>query len=126
MPFKQARDYLYTVGMHSGRTRALNAFYETTKNFIERVYGKNEFLKLHTLDWFQVLTVLRNSASHADNYKKGNYFPNHSNIPQYPASLSWGTLTMTNKQRDPIRYNDKEVMELLKHALEFFETNYTG
>ncbi len=87
-------------------------------------YGKEEFAKLHNLDWFRVLTVLRNSASHADNYNKAIYFPNHKTLPVYPDVIEWKTIKIINKQTEPIRYNDAEVIGLLTHIMNFFKSNY--
>ena len=113
---------LLRMNSHYNRTRILNAFYEITIHYIEGLNKEKEKSlksKLFNEDWFRVLYVLRNNASHFDNYGKQIEW-----IFRKKDSISWETITI--KKDDighEIRYNDAELIRLFRYGLLYFKDN---
>lgn len=104
------------------RTRILNIVFETINHYFSK---SHLWKKLHTLDWFQVLYLLRNNASHFDNYNKIITFPTWKwLITPYPEKVEWNNIRILNGQfGHDIRYNDKQVLELIDNIITYFDQN---
>ena len=114
---------------HFLRNKAINSIYEIIHKYLLQE-GKQEMTKYYSYDWFRVLNVLRNSASHADNEGRVVQFPDRdpkwkknpdkNPIKPYPDTIQWGNIKITRGQKENIRYSDKDLLELFKHIVSFF------
>ena len=107
---------------HFIRTRVTNNVFELIKYYLD-----DKFLMsgLHSLDWFQVLYLLRNNASHLDNHGLHVKFPDWKwLINPYPEVVSWNGIEIKNGQKgETIRYSDKQIIDLLDVINNYFIEN---
>lgn len=120
--YKEGCKDLLKMNTHFLRGRILNAFYEITMNYIEgfdSVKQKALKDKLFKEDWFKVLYVLRNTASHFDNYGKEIEW-----IFKKKDQVSWHNIIINkNDIGHLIRYNDAEIYQLVSFGLKYFLEN---
>lgn len=125
--FLEAEEVVRGRNAHFIRARVLNAVVELIKKYYE---GSDKWFQLHELEWFQVLYVLRNIASHADNYNNKIIFPKRTPNSwkklkkAYPDKIQWKGIEIENGHIGNIRYNDEEILELLDYVIQFFSLNF--
>lgn len=129
--FKSTSQSLYQRNAHFLRTRALNRFYESIKNWFTNSCPQ-EWGVLHTESWVQTLYLLRNIVSHeggGDISKIKTLKRNKNNkkwlLESYPNIVKWETISIEDNQlENTVRYNDKEIMDLLKAGINYLEENF--
>lgn len=109
--------------------RAINAFYELIKNYLQK-RDKQEIYHFHnSYDWFRVLYVLRQFTSHGGNiFSRGLEFPDRGKtlknlINPYPDTITWQTISLTRGQKDEPQINEAQISLLLSHIMLFFTNN---
>lgn len=129
--FKSTSQSLYQRNAHFLRTRVLNRFYESIKNWFTNSCPQ-EWGVLHTESWVQTLYLLRNIVSHeggGDISKIKTLKRNKNNkkwlLESYPNIVKWETISIEDNQlENTVRYNDKEIMDLLKAGINYLEENF--
>lgn len=129
--FKSTSHGLYQRNAHFLRTRVLNRFYESIKNWFTKNCPQ-EWSVLHTESWVQTLYLLRNIVSHeggGDISKIKTLKRNKNNkkwlLESYPDTVKWENITIEDNQlENTVRYNDKEIMDLLKAGIDYLEENF--
>jgi len=120
--FNVTCDNLLMSNSHFLRTKILNVVFETISHY----FAKSEHWKqLHTLNWFQILYLLRNNASHFDNYNRKICFPTWKwLVNPYPPNVEWNNIKISNGQfGHDIKYNDRQVLELMDYIVKYFDEN---
>ena len=114
-------DNICKLNAHYLRTKALNEVYETINYYFE---DKESLEKLHSYDWFRVLFILGNVSTYSSSFKT-IHFPIFSWLKfPYPNSINWNGINIINGQLSKdIRYNDKQIIELLDYVVGFFSEN---
>jgi hypothetical protein len=109
------------LNVHYLRTKALTELYRIINEYYE---GSEIIMKLHLYDWFKILYVLNNSLLNQSNSKIVT-FPRSSELQKiYSFMINWNGIYIVDGQLIMnIRYNDKQIMDLLDLVLNFFSTN---
>ena len=109
------------MNAHFIRTRTLNAVIETMKHFL----NKDQLAILHKNDWFQVLYVLRNIASHYDGGHEPIKFPRFKWLLQpYPNKIEKeGIVIIEGQMGNEVRYNDMQLIKILSDSIKYFISN---
>jgi len=108
--------------------RAINGYYAAISKYLED-RGNSEFYEFHDkYDWFKVLYILRNLASHGHHiYKRGIEFPDtkqlKGKIKPYPDTLTWKTISIIRGQKTEPMINEVQVANLLSYIMTFFAGN---
>lgn len=105
------------------RNRFLNEPYEIIMNYLEGL-EKSKSTKLRKIlfnePWFRILYLLRNNASHFNNY--GRYIKSDWIFRE--DKVIWGTLIINKSDiGHEIRYTDREIILLMHHTINYLETN---
>ena len=113
-------DELMKKNAHFLRTRVLNGACETILHYLKSV--KKEGI-LDSFPWYQMLYLLRNNASHFDNYnaiiKIPAWMRKHA-----PKGVHWNGLTITHEQNaNDVIYNDEYVLRLIDSAMILLQQN---
>lgn len=116
---EKAKLDLVKMNSHFLRTRYINGIYETILNFLEGLGKEQKKIvsdELFKKSWFKVLRILRDNASHFDNFGKITlwYWPKEEEI-------KWENIII--KKSDighEIRYNDYEIISLGNICREYF------
>jgi hypothetical protein len=109
------------INAHFIRARVINAIVEVIKKYYK---DSPNWFKLHSLDWFRVLYVLRNVASHADGFEEVIKFPTWKKLTdQYPNTITWNGITINNGHTGNVEYADKQIISLVEHTINFFKSN---
>jgi hypothetical protein len=120
--FNETCNRLLLMNSHYLRTRVLNNVFEMISHFFNE---SSHWAKFHTMNWFQVIYLLRNNASHLDNYNKNVSFPKWKWLLEpYPEEVTWqGILIINGQFGHDIRYNDKQILDLLDYIVFYFDKN---
>jgi len=119
--YKDACDALTRMSSHWNRTKFLNATFELIMNYLDgldKPEKKRLSKKLFNEEWFRVLFVLRNNASHHDNYGKQIEWSFKEEKIQFQ-----GIIINKNDIGHKIRYNDAELFNLLEYTYAYFIEN---
>lgn len=118
--FKSMTKKLFMSNAHFLRTRVINSFYETLKNWFSKNH-LTEWRILQRESWNQILHLLRNIVSH----EGGGSF-NEVSFPKfYPTIVEWKTIQIRKGQlENTVRYNDKEILDLLEEGIKYLEINF--
>ncbi len=121
--FTSASKNIVVRNSHFVRARALNAIVEAIKHYFQGSRGL--IAKLHTLEWFQVIYVLRNVASHFDLHNEQVEFPRMKwLLHPYPNTITSHGISISNGQYGhTVHYADKKLLELLFSVSIFFDQN---
>jgi Na+/phosphate symporter len=119
---------IWVYNVKSINARAINAYYETIKNYLEK-RGKQEIYEFHNYDWFRILYMLRQITSHGNNiFKKGLEFPDKrkeskGKIKSYPDTIQYKGISLMRRQKTEIVFNEIQLSNLLSDINYFFATN---
>ncbi len=118
---------------HFLRGRFINCIFEVLNKYISRYesqFGKTEGRKvylrtqLQKKDWYVMLYILRNNASHADGLHTEFDLPYFLKDSK-KTSFTWRTISVTKGMfAYAIRYNDEELLLLYEDMMSFIKLNY--
>jgi len=117
---------------HFIRTKFINSIYEIIFKYIEKYeklcagHRNKSYLRklLQSENWYRMLYLLRNNASHSDNLHtkvKFTGFIKELNQPR----IEWKNLVVEDGMfGHKIRYNDEDLNELYNEIYNYVATNY--
>ena len=104
------------------RSRAIIIIYEAIEKLIDR--RENIYKWLHSLDWFQVLKIIRNIVSHLNPELEVKWFDDKKLGVKYPDTIKWKSIEIKKGQKQcNVRYNDGELFDLINFISEFILEN---
>ena len=114
---------------HFIRTKFINGIFEILKKYIDKHTAlcneKATLLKttLYQQDWYIMLFILRNNASHADGLHRPFQYPPFIK-EKNKLSFTYKTIVIdVNQKAHSIRYNNDEILELYEDMFQFIIAN---
>jgi len=127
--------HLVVNNFHFIRTKFINSIYEVLEKYIKKfasLTGQKDDKgfccslrkELRNEDWYVMLYLLRNNASHSDNIQTPVVFKSFLKKLN-KETISWKTIEVKNGMYGhKIRYNDEELLELYNEMIEYIIANH--
>lgn len=103
------------------RTKAISELYSLLNEYFK---NSKVLLNLQSFNWFKVLTILNNSILKPDNSLEVSFLKSFNNKDVEAFEIEWNDIYIRDNQLySSIKYNDKQIIELLDLIIVFLNKN---